>query len=285
MKGIVLAGGKATRLAPASNVVSKGLIPIHDKPMIYYPISTLMLGGIRDICIISTPRDLPNYRSLLGDGSQWGVNFTYILQPEPNGIAEAFILAEEYIKNSPVCLILGDNIFYGSSLKIPTVQKGGGATVYACHVNDPDRYGVVSFTADGKAIKIVEKPKNPESNYAVTGLYVYDEQVVEAAKEIKPSLRGELEITDVNNWYLDRGLLNVVKFDRGLAWLDTGTPNSLTQASIFVQCVEERQGLKIGCPEEIAYNMGFINDGQLSKLAQELQKSEYGKYLKSLLEW
>lgn len=280
-KGIVLAGGKATRLAPASLVVSKGLLPIHDKPMIYYPLSTMMLGGIREIALISTPRDLPNYKSLLGDGKQWGINITYFEQQEPRGIAEAFLLTEEWIENDPVGLILGDNIFYGVSIDLSPPETG--AKIFACHVPDPERYGVVSFDDFGKVTEVVEKPKTPKSNYAIMGLYVYDNQVIEAAKSIVPSERGELEITDVNNWYLQRGQLNVKKFRRDLAWVDTGTPDSLTEASFFIRSVETRLGLKIGCPEEIAWRLNYISDHDLETLARDMSKSDYGKYLNHLL--
>lgn len=285
MKGIVLAGGGGRRLAPLTNAVTKQVLPIYDKPMVYYPISILMMAGIRDILIISTPRDLPVLEGLLGDGSQWGVNFSYKVQPSPDGIAQAFILAEEFIGNDPVCLILGDNIYYGHYLSEKleeAVKLKEGAAVFAYHVSDPERYGVVDFDEDGKALSIVEKPKQPKSSWAVTGLYFYDADVVEIAKGLKPSARGELEITDVNQHYLERGKLQVHRMGRGTAWLDTGTRDSLLSAALFVQAIETRQGLKIACLEEIAFRNGYINEAQLLKQADDLGQNEYANYLRSL---
>ncbi|MFD2542904.1 glucose-1-phosphate thymidylyltransferase RfbA [Lacinutrix gracilariae] len=284
MKGIILAGGSGTRLHPLTKVVSKQLMPIYDKPMIYYPLTTLMSAGIKEILIISTSKDTPRFQELLGDGSDYGCNFQYAIQEQPNGLAEAFVIGEEFIGNDAVALILGDNIFYGSGLDQTlkdTVNPKGGV-IFAYHVQDPNRYGVVEFDANKKAISIEEKPEHPKSNYAVPGIYFYDNSVVEIAKKIKPSSRGELEITDVNKVYLNQGNLNVQILDKGTAWLDTGTFNSLMQASQFVQVIEERQGLKIGCIEEIAFTMGYINRDQLNKLAEPLLKSGYGKYLQQL---
>lgn len=284
MKGIILAGGSGTRLHPITLAVSKQLMPVYDKPMIYYPLSTLMLAGIREILIISTPQDLPLFKKLLGDGSQLGCNFQYEIQEHPNGLAEAFIIGKEFIGEDKVALILGDNIFYGSGLKelLQANNDPDGGIIYAYHVHDPERYGVVAFDTDGKALSIEEKPKQPKSNFAVPGIYFYDNSVVKIAANIKPSHRGELEITDVNNAYLQQGNLHVSILDKGTAWLDTGTFSSLMQASQFVEVIEERQGLKIGAIEEAAFEMGFINKEQLIKLAEPLLKSGYGKHLMQL---
>ncbi|MGF1555762.1 glucose-1-phosphate thymidylyltransferase RfbA [Paucihalobacter sp.] len=284
MKGIVLAGGSGTRLHPLTIAVSKQLMPVYDKPMIYYPISTLMSAGIREILIISTPQDLPLFQKLLGDGAQLGCDFYYASQEFPNGLAEAFLIGEDFVGNDKVALILGDNIFYGSGLStlLQSNNNPDGGIIYAYHVQDPERYGVVEFNEAGKAISIEEKPQKPKSNYAVPGIYFYDNEVVNIAKQIKPSHRGELEITDINKFYLERGKLSVSILDRGTAWLDTGTFNSLVQATNFVQVIEERQGLKIGSIEEAAFKMGFINKAQLTALAQPLLKSGYGTYLLSL---
>lgn len=285
MKGIVLAGGSGTRLHPLTLAVSKQLMPIYDKPMIYYPISTLMLAGIKDILMISTPKDLPLFKRLLGDGKDYGCNFQYEVQEHPNGLAEAFLIGEKFIGNDKVALILGDNIFYGTGLS-DLLQKNNnpdGGIIYAYHVHDPERYGVVEFDKNAQAISIEEKPKNPKSNFAVPGIYFYDNSVIEIAKSIKPSSRGELEITDINKVYLAQKRLNVSVLDKGTAWLDTGTFKSLMQASQFVQVIEDRQGLKIGSIEETAYRMGYIDGIQLKKIAQTLTKSGYGKYLLNLL--
>lgn len=281
MKGIILAGGSGTRLHPLTLAVSKQLMPVYDKPMIYYPLSTLMYAGINDILIISTPQDLPLFEKLLGDGKRYGCNFSYAVQEEPNGLAEAFIIGKEFIGNDKVALILGDNIFYGTGLKelLKSNNDPDGGIIYAYHVHDPERYGVVEFDESGKALSIEEKPKKPKSNYAVPGIYFYDNSVVEIAENIQPSERGELEITDVNNEYLKKGKLSVSILDKGTAWLDTGTFASLMQAAQFVEVIEERQGLKIGAIEEAAYDMGYIDKKQLKKLVKPLLKSGYGKHL------
>lgn len=285
MKGIILAGGLGTRLYPLTMAVSKQLMPIYDKPMIYYPLSTLMMAGIREICIISTPQDLPNFEKLLGSGEEIGCSFHYVPQFEPNGLAQAFVLAEDFIGNDKAALILGDNIFYGQGLRqlIRENKDPDGGVVFAYQVADPERYGVVEFDDDFNAISIEEKPDHPKSNYAVPGIYFYDNSVVDVAKSLEPSARGEYEITDVNKYYLEKGLLSVGVLGRGVAWLDTGTHQSLMQAGQFIQVIEERQGLKIGCIEEIAYEEGFINDEQLMKLAIKYEKSGYGGYLRRLL--
>jgi glucose-1-phosphate thymidylyltransferase len=285
-KGIILAGGSGTRLYPVTHVIAKSLLPVYDKPMVYYPLSTLMLAGIREILVISTPDDLPRFQQLLGDGSRFGVQFQYAVQPKPEGIAQAFLIGRDFIGSSGCALVLGDNIFYGhdlvKELRAAASQREG-ARVFAYRVQDPERYGVVEFDAQGKALSIAEKPKHPKSNYAVTGLYFYDRQVVEIAESLRPSARGELEITDVNRAYLERNQLNVCVMGRGMAWLDTGTHEALMEASLFIQTLEKRQGLMVACPEEIAFRSGYITAGQLEALAQPMRNNGYGAYLLQLL--
>jgi len=287
LKGIILAGGSGTRLYPATQTVSKQLLPVYDKPMVYYPLSALMLAGIRDVLIISTPQDTPRFQQLLGDGAKWGMSFQYVVQPRPEGIAQAFVLGADFIGSQRCALVLGDNIFYGHNLSQilqAAAQRERGATVFAYRVQDPERYGVIEIDAEGSALSLEEKPTQPKSRYAVTGLYFYDEQVVELTRTLKPSARGELEITDLNRLYLERGQLHAEIMGRGMAWLDTGTHDSLLEASSFIQTIEKRQGLKVACPEEIAFRAGYIDAAQLQRLAAALVNSGYGAYLRDLLE-
>ena len=286
MKGMILAGGSGTRLYPITQCISKQLLPVYDKPMIYYPLSTLMLAGIKDVLVINTPHEQPLFKTLLGDGTRWGMNIDYAVQPSPDGLAQAFLIGREFIGNSPSALVLGDNIFYGNDLvrQLQSAQaRPDGATVFAYHVNDPERYGVVEFDARYRAVSIEEKPRAPKSNYAVTGLYFYDNQVCDIAADIRPSARGELEITDVNRRYLDQGQLHVEIMGRGYAWLDTGTQDSLLEAASFISTLQKRQGLQVACPEEVAFRNGWITPGQLHDLAEPLAKNSYGQYLLNLL--
>lgn len=287
MKGILLAGGSGTRLYPVTQVISKQLLPVYDKPMVYYPLSTLMLAGIREILLISTPQDTPRFQQLLGDGARWGLNLSYAVQPSPDGLAQAFIIARDFVGKDPCALVLGDNIFYGNDLSATLQQAAGitsGAMIFAYPVNDPERYGVVEFDRGGRAVSIDEKPKQPKSRYAATGLYFYDNDVLNIAASLKPSSRGELEITDINKWYLANGRLQVIRMGRGSAWLDTGTHESLLEASHFIETIERRQGLKISCPEEIAYRLGYIGADALKKLGDSMGNSAYGSYLLRVLE-
>jgi glucose-1-phosphate thymidylyltransferase len=286
MKGIILAGGSGSRLHPVTQAVSKQLLPVYDKPMIYYPLSVLMLAGIRDILLISTPQDTPRFQALLGNGEQWGLTVQYAVQPSPDGLAQAFLIGEEFLAGEGCCLVLGDNIFYGHEFARPlqrAADNKSGATIFAYRVNDPERYGVVEFDAERRAVSLEEKPVKPKSKYAVTGIYFYDAKVVSVAKQIRPSARGELEITDVNRWYLERGELRTELLGRGMAWLDTGTHDSLLEAANFIQTIEHRQGLKVACPEEIAFRLGYISRSQLELLAEKMGKSSYGNYLLSIL--
>jgi glucose-1-phosphate thymidylyltransferase len=287
MKGIILAGGSGTRLHPVTEAVSKQLLPVYDKPMIYYPLSALMLAGIRDVLVISTPSDTPRFEQLLGDGTKWGIKLQYAVQPSPDGLAQAFLIGKNFLAGEGCCLVLGDNLFFGHDFAKQlrdAAERTEGATVFAYAVQDPERYGVVEFDANRKAISLEEKPKNPKSRYAVTGIYFYDNQIVSVAEAMKPSPRGELEITDVNRWYLERGQLTTELMGRGMAWLDTGTHDSLLDASMFIQTIEKRQGLKVACLEEIAYRQGYIDAAQLQELAKRLAKSSYGEYLKRIID-